>query len=211
MRQIPNPFNEKPAHIQPPSYRMCRSRPDQVTRTLAPANTAIPMSELFPPDSRMVASLDRKRLGQDMAGWQEADRRRFWSAPAWKEPRKGARFRPLLSSLVLDELDRELERRGHRFVRYADDCNIYVRSARAGQRVMESITGFFTDKLKLKVNESKELGGTTAGAEVRQRPATVAARQACPRLAPGWQQPSRRCCRRPLRRSSPPAAGARRR
>jgi RNA-directed DNA polymerase len=56
---------------------------------------------------------------------------------------------------VLDELDRELERRGHRFVRYADDCNIYVGSERAGQRVMESVTRFITQKLKLKVNEAK--------------------------------------------------------
>src|SRR6202140_433018 len=59
------------------------------------------------------------------------------------------------SNLVLDELDQELERRGHRFVRYADDCNIYVRSERAGQRVMESISRFITQKLKLKVNEAK--------------------------------------------------------
>jgi RNA-directed DNA polymerase len=62
---------------------------------------------------------------------------------------------PLLSNLVLDELDRELEHRGHRHVRYADDCNIYVRSEQAGQRVMESITRFITHKLKLKVNEAK--------------------------------------------------------
>src|SRR5437660_12880229 len=62
---------------------------------------------------------------------------------------------PLLSNLVLDELDRELERRGHRYVRYADDCNIYVRTERAGQRVMKSITRFITQKLKLKVNEYK--------------------------------------------------------
>src|SRR6201997_1407833 len=62
---------------------------------------------------------------------------------------------PLLSNLVLDELDRELERRGHRYLRYADDCNIYVRSQRAGQRVMEGITRFITHKLKLKVNEAK--------------------------------------------------------
>jgi RNA-directed DNA polymerase len=61
----------------------------------------------------------------------------------------------LLSNLVLDELDRELERRGHRFVRYADDCNIYVGSERAGQRVMESATHFITHGLKLKVNQSK--------------------------------------------------------
>ena len=56
---------------------------------------------------------------------------------------------------MLDELDRELERRGHRYVRYADDCNIYVRSQRAGQRVMEGITRFIMHQLKLKVNEAK--------------------------------------------------------
>jgi RNA-directed DNA polymerase len=68
---------------------------------------------------------------------------------------QGGPLSPLLSNLVLDELDRELERRGHRFVRYADDCNIYVRSVRAGQRVMESVTGFITKQLKLKVNQAK--------------------------------------------------------
>src|SRR5687767_2371371 len=57
-------------------------------------------------------------------------------------------------NLVLDELDRELERRGLRFVRYADDSNIYVRSERAGQRVMQSVRGYITRKLKLKVNET---------------------------------------------------------
>jgi RNA-directed DNA polymerase len=56
---------------------------------------------------------------------------------------------------VLDELDRELEQRGHRFVRYADDCNIYVRSERAGQRVMDSVSSFITNQLKLKVNGEK--------------------------------------------------------
>ena len=68
---------------------------------------------------------------------------------------QGGPLSPLLSNIVLDELDRELERRGHRFVRYADDCNIYVRSQRAGERVMESVTGFITKKLKLKVNSAK--------------------------------------------------------
>jgi RNA-directed DNA polymerase len=68
---------------------------------------------------------------------------------------QGGPLSPLLSNLVLDELDRELERRGHRFVRYADDCNLYVRSERAGQRVMGSVTRFITQKLKLKVNETK--------------------------------------------------------
>jgi len=68
---------------------------------------------------------------------------------------QGGPLSPLLSNLVLDELDQELERRSHRFARYADDCNIYVRSERAGQRVMESITRFITQRLKLKVNEAK--------------------------------------------------------
>ena len=56
---------------------------------------------------------------------------------------------------MLDELDKELEKRGHRFCRYADDCNIYVKSKRAGERVMESITSFIEGKLKLKVNMNK--------------------------------------------------------
>jgi RNA-directed DNA polymerase len=68
---------------------------------------------------------------------------------------QGGPLSPLLSNLVLDELDRELERRGHRFVRYADDCNIYVGSERAGQRVMDSVTRFITHRLKLKVNQTK--------------------------------------------------------
>jgi RNA-directed DNA polymerase len=68
---------------------------------------------------------------------------------------QGGPLSPLLSNLVLDELDRELERRKHCFVRYADDCNIYVRSRRAGERVKRSITGFITRRLKLRVNEAK--------------------------------------------------------
>ena len=68
---------------------------------------------------------------------------------------QGGPLSPVLSNLVLDELDRELERRGHRFVRYADDSNIYVGSERAGRRVMESITHFITHRLKLKVNHAK--------------------------------------------------------
>lgn len=68
---------------------------------------------------------------------------------------QGGPLSPLLSNIVLDEFDRELERRGLRFTRYADDSNIYVRSRRAGERVMASITRFITTKLKLKVNEQK--------------------------------------------------------
>lgn len=68
---------------------------------------------------------------------------------------QGGPLSPLLSNIVLDELDRELARRGLRFVRYADDSNIYVRSRRAGERVMESIARFITAKLKRKVNQQK--------------------------------------------------------
>ena len=68
---------------------------------------------------------------------------------------QGGPLSPLLSNLVLDELDRELERRGHRFVRYADDSNLYVGSERAGLRVMKSVTRFITHRLKLKVNQAK--------------------------------------------------------
>ena len=68
---------------------------------------------------------------------------------------QGGPLSPLLSNLLLDELDKELERRGHKFCRYADDCNIYVRTERAGERVMESVTRFLTRRLRLKVNTSK--------------------------------------------------------
>jgi RNA-directed DNA polymerase len=68
---------------------------------------------------------------------------------------QGGPLSPLLSNLVLNDLDKELERRGHRFCRYADDCNIYVRSRRAGERVMASVSRFLTNRLKLKVNEAK--------------------------------------------------------
>ncbi len=68
---------------------------------------------------------------------------------------QGGPFSPLLSNLMLDVLDKELEKRGHCFVRYADDCNIYVRSQRAGERVMASIEKFLANRLKLKVNKAK--------------------------------------------------------
>jgi RNA-directed DNA polymerase len=68
---------------------------------------------------------------------------------------QGGPLSPLLSNIVLHALDGELERRGHRFVRYADDCNVYVRSARSGHRVMASIVLFITTRLKLKVNTLK--------------------------------------------------------
>jgi len=68
---------------------------------------------------------------------------------------QGGPLSPLLSNIVLDELDRELERRGHCFCRYADDCNIYVGSRRSGERVMASVTRFVEQRLKLRVNRDK--------------------------------------------------------
>ena len=98
----------------------------------------------------------------------------------WEGTPQGGPLSPLLSNIVLDELDKMLEHRGHAFVRYADDCNIYVRSERAGQRVMESVTDFITRKLKLKVNQQKSavdrpsqrkfLGFSfTSGTEIKRR------------------------------------------
>ena len=77
---------------------------------------------------------------------------------------QGGPLSPLLANLLLDDLDKELERLGHRFCRYADDCNIYVRSKRAGERVMHSITGFLENELRLRVNQEK-----SAVAHVQER------------------------------------------
>lgn len=77
---------------------------------------------------------------------------------------QGGPLSPLLSNILLDELDKELERRGHKFCRYADDCNIYVRSQLAGERVMASVKQFLEKRLKLKINEEK-----SAVALVRER------------------------------------------
>jgi len=68
---------------------------------------------------------------------------------------QGSPLSPLLSNIMLDDLDKELERRGHKFARYADDCNIYVKSQRAGERVKQSITDFLEERLRLKVNQTK--------------------------------------------------------
>jgi RNA-directed DNA polymerase len=77
---------------------------------------------------------------------------------------QGGPLSPLLANLLLDDLDRELERRGHKFCRYADDCNIYVQSQAAGERVLVSVTRFLEERLKLRVNRSK-----SAVASVRER------------------------------------------
>jgi len=72
---------------------------------------------------------------------------------------QGGPLSPILANLLLDDLDKELESRGHRFVRYADDCNIYVRSPKAGERVLQSVKAFLAKRLKLKVNEEKSAVG----------------------------------------------------
>lgn len=77
---------------------------------------------------------------------------------------QGGPLSPLLANLLLDDLDKELERRGHRFCRYADDCNIYVRTRKAGERVMASVTRFLEGKLRLRVNREK-----SAVASVQER------------------------------------------
>jgi RNA-directed DNA polymerase len=76
-------------------------------------------------------------------------------SPTQEGTPQGGPLSPLLSNLMLDVLDKELEKRGHRFVRYADDCNIYVRSQKAGERVMAGVEKFLANRLKLKVNRGK--------------------------------------------------------
>lgn len=77
------------------------------------------------------------------------------ASPRTEGTPQGGPLSPLLSNILLDDLDKELERRGHKFCRYADDCNIYVRSKAAGERVMKTVTRFLTERLRLKVNAGK--------------------------------------------------------
>jgi RNA-directed DNA polymerase len=118
---------------------------------------------------------------------------------------QGGPLSPLLSNLMLDVLDKELEKRGHRFVRYADDCNIYVRSQRAGERVMAGIERFLAKRLRLKVNKAKSavakpsvrkfLGFSfTGGSEPRRRIAP----QALARFKAKVRELTRRTCGRSL-------------
>jgi RNA-directed DNA polymerase len=112
---------------------------------------------------------------------------------------QGGPLSPLLSNLMLDVLDKELEKRGHRFVRYADDCNIYVRSQRAGERVMAGIEQFLAKRLKLRVNKAKSavakpnvrkfLGFSFLG---RKRPRRRIAPQAVDRLKAKVRELTRR-------------------
>jgi RNA-directed DNA polymerase len=129
-------------------------------------------------ERRIVVDLDLEkffdRVNHDILmarlAWHVADKRllkivrRFLEAGMMKSgvcirreegTPQGGPLSPLLANLLLDDLDKELERRGHRFCRYADDCNIYVRTKVAGQRVMASVTRFLEEKLRLRVNREK--------------------------------------------------------
>jgi len=106
--------------------------------------------------SRVARRVQDKRLLKLLRRYLEAGvMENGLVSPTEEGTPQGGPLSPLLSNLMLDDLDKELERRGHRFVRYADDCNIYVGSLAAGQRVMDSISRFIVKKLKLKVNASK--------------------------------------------------------
>lgn len=106
--------------------------------------------------SRVARRVKDKRLLRLIRGFLEAGIMHEGVVQAHEEGTpQGGPLSPILSNILLDELDKELERRGHRFCRYADDCNIYVRSKAAGERVMESVTRFLTKRLRLKVNREK--------------------------------------------------------
>lgn len=115
------------------------------------------------------------------------------ASPMGKGTPQGSPLSPLLSNIYLDDLDKELTRRGHRFVRYADDCNVYVSSRKAGERVMASITDFLKTRLRLRVNEKKSavdrpwkrkfLGySVTSQKDTRLKPAPEAVKRAKKRI-----------------------------
>jgi RNA-directed DNA polymerase len=117
-------------------------------------------------DKRVLRVIRRYLQAGIMAGrvsarrWSDASRREGGAvSPRTEGTPQGGPLSPLLSNVLLDELDRELERRGHRFCRYADDCNVYVRSRAAGERVMASLDEFLAKRLRLKVNRSKSAAG----------------------------------------------------
>lgn len=115
--------------------------------------------------SRLARRIGDKRLLRIVRGFLEAGMMQSGVCVARHEGTpQGGPLSPLLANLLLDDLDKELEVRGHRFVRYADDCNIYVRSLKAGERVMASVSKFLQARLRLKVNREK-----SAVAPVRQR------------------------------------------
>jgi RNA-directed DNA polymerase len=106
--------------------------------------------------ARVAKRVSDKRLLRLIRGYLEAGLMQHGLVSARNQGMpQGGPLSPLLSNLLLDELDHELQNRGHRFCRYADDCNIYVRSKRAGERVMSKVVRFLERRLRLKINQSK--------------------------------------------------------
>lgn len=106
--------------------------------------------------SRLARRIEDKRILRLIRGYLQAGMMEDGLVSARTEGTpQGGPLSPLLSNILLDELDKELERRGHRFARYADDCNIYVRSRRSGERVLASVERFLRDRLRLTVNRDK--------------------------------------------------------
>ncbi len=106
--------------------------------------------------ARLARHIDDKRLRKIVRRFLEAEMMSEGVCQRrWEGTPQGGPLSPLLANLLLDDLDKLLEARGHRFCRYADDCNIYLRSEKAGERVMASVTKFLQGKLHLKVNEQK--------------------------------------------------------
>lgn len=126
---------------------------------------------------------------------------------------QGGPLSPLLSNILLDDLDKTLEERGHKFCRYADDCNIYVKSEEAGQRVMESTKRYLEERLKLKVNEEKSkvarpgetkfLGYTIAHAKTRIRIADKAINRLKDKIRDKLQQGKGKSLKRTIKRLKP--------
>jgi RNA-directed DNA polymerase len=116
--------------------------------------------------SRLAKRINDKRLLKIIRRFLEAGMMRQGICIERQEGLvQGGPLSPLMSNLLLDELDKELERRGHKFCRYGDDANVYVHSQRAGERVLQSLKKFLWQRLKLKVNETKS---ACAGVEERQ-------------------------------------------
>ncbi len=116
--------------------------------------------------SRLAKRIDDKRLLKIIRRFLEADIMKHGVCiERQKGLAQGGPLSPLLSNLLLDELDKELERRGHKFCRYADDANVYVQSQRAGERVLQWVKKFLWQRLRLKVNETKS---ACASVEERQ-------------------------------------------
>ena len=111
--------------------------------------------------ARMLAASQRQAgVGADRTVRRSGDDAERGTSPAGRRhaARRAAQSQ-LLANILLDDLDKELEKRGHRFCRYADDCNIYVKSEAAGKRVMTSVAEFLEQRLKLKVNRQKSAVG----------------------------------------------------